>query len=55
MNEMVDRVLMLCPECDRDGVEKDLNLTGNIEMTINHALDGQVCKSEIILCFLIIF
>ena len=42
MEELIEQVISLCPDCDRDEVERDLNLTGDIEMTINHALDGMV-------------
>ena len=42
MDEMVEQVLSLCPGCDPDEVKRDLNTTGDIEMTINHALDGLV-------------
>ena len=39
---MIERVLIVCPDCDHDEVENDLNLTGDVERTINRALDGMV-------------
>lgn len=42
MDEMIERVLIVCPDCDHDEVENDLNLTGDVECTINRALDGMV-------------
>ena len=43
MDGLVEQVLSLCPESDREDVERDLNITGDMELTINHALDGLVC------------
>ncbi len=34
MDEMVKQVISLCPESDPDEVERDLNITGDIERTI---------------------
>ena len=45
MDGLVEQVLSLCPDSDPDVVERDLNVTGDIEVTINHALDGLVCMS----------
>lgn len=42
MDEMVEQVMSLCPQCHRDDVEMDLHVTGNVEITINHVLDGLV-------------
>ena len=42
MDGMIEQVMSLCRGCERDDVERDLNITGDIEMTINHALDGMV-------------
>lgn len=45
MDDMVRQVMSLCPDADQDEVGRDLNHTGNIEITLNHALDGMVGPS----------
>lgn len=39
----VSQVLMLCPDANRNDVERDLRFTGNVEITVNRIFDGTVC------------
>ncbi|XP_028413127.1 crossover junction endonuclease EME1-like [Dendronephthya gigantea] len=47
MDGMVRQVLTLCPDADQDEVERDLNLTGDIEITLNRALDGMLSPKSL--------
>ena len=45
MEESIDTVLGMFPHVSKKAIERDLNMTQNVEQTLNHIFDGTVVFS----------